>query len=112
MKTTKPLFIACLLLAACQPAPKDPDITGRWLGPEGTYMEITQNVPNAYKIAIKDLDGVTVYDAIPAPGGIQFTRGDMIHTLHRGTGQQTGMKWLADKKDCMIVVTGEGYCRD
>ena len=108
----KTLIIAALMLSACGPKPLDQDITGRWIGPEGTYMEITQVGPTAYKIAIKDLDAVTVYDAIPAPGGIQFTRNNTIYTLGRGSGPHTGMKWLAEKKDCVIVKPGEGYCRD
>ncbi len=30
--------------------------------------------------------------------------------LRAGDGEATGLKWLADK-DCLIVATGEGYCR-
>jgi hypothetical protein len=32
--------------------------------------------------------------------------------LHRTDGARTGMKWLADKRDCLTVAFGEGYCRD
>ena len=44
--------------------------------------------------------------------GIAFTRPDGPQQLSAGNGEATGLKWLADKKDCLIVDTGEGYCRD
>ena len=44
--------------------------------------------------------------------GITFTRPDGPQQLSAGDGEATGLKWLADKKDCLIVDTGEGYCRD
>ena len=27
-------------------------------------------------------------------------------------GTPAGIEWLADKKDCLVVNTGEGYCRE
>ena len=44
--------------------------------------------------------------------GITFERPDGPQILSAGDGEATGLKWLADKKDCLIVDTGEGYCRD
>ena len=28
------------------------------------------------------------------------------------TGDETGMKWLAGKTNCLTIKVGEGYCRD
>ena len=47
-----------------------------------------------------------------AEDGIAFTRPDGPQQLRAGDGAATGLKWLADKKDCLVVDTGEGYCRD
>ena len=43
--------------------------------------------------------------------GITFNRPDGPQVLRAGDGAATGLKWLADKKDCLVVNTGEGYCR-
>jgi len=32
-------------------------------------------------------------------------------TIRSGNGEQTGMKWLLDKKNCLVTRYGEGYCR-
>ncbi len=84
---------------------------GRWVGVEGTYLEITER-EIGYRITIRDLDGPEDYDGVSVDNGIRFTRNGKDYVLHPGTGVQTGMKWLADKKHCLIVNTGEGYCRD
>src|SRR6266851_9768506 len=31
-------------------------------------------------------------------------------TIRSGNGEQTGMKWLLDKKNCLVTRYGEGYC--
>jgi hypothetical protein len=31
--------------------------------------------------------------------------------LRATDGAGTGMKWLADKTDCLVVAPGEGFCR-
>jgi hypothetical protein len=33
-------------------------------------------------------------------------------SIHAGNGEDTGMKWLLDKKNCLIIKYGEGFCRD
>ena len=33
-------------------------------------------------------------------------------TIIATSGKGTGMKWLADKHDCLVIKPGEGYCRD
>ena len=43
---------------------------------------------------------------------IAFERGGIKETIRAGSGADTGMKWLSEKKDCLVVKPGEGYCRD
>jgi hypothetical protein len=44
--------------------------------------------------------------------GLRFTRGGDALLLRQGSGVETGLKYLAGKKDCLVVKSGEGYCRD
>jgi len=84
---------------------------GRWNGPEGTFLEIERDPPG-YRIRIRDLDGEAEYAGDAAGPGLGFDREGTNETIRAGNGKQTGMKWLADKQDCLVVRTGEGYCRD
>jgi hypothetical protein len=59
-----------------------------------------------------DLDTKGTYDGQDSEHGIQFKRGTEQLSLHRGNGDETGLKYLAGKQECLIVKTGEGYCRD
>ena len=58
-----------------------------------------------------DADDLGTFKGEAAEDGIAFTRPDGPQLLRAGDGEATGLKWLADKKDCLIVDTGEGYCR-
>lgn len=105
------MLIALLTLSACQ-APPGPDAyLGEWFGPEGTSLRVTQNA-DYYNVLIRNLDGTISYPADVKDGAIEFTRDGKTHALHFGSGVETGMKWLADKKSCVIVQPNEGYCRD
>lgn len=84
---------------------------GKWQGPEGTYLEITGG-PGTYSLTVQNLDGPRSFDAKGGSGTLLFTRDGVLETVRAGTGPETGMKWLADKRDCLIVKAGEGYCRD
>jgi hypothetical protein len=83
---------------------------GKWFGPEGTYLEV-QQTGESYLVTIQNLDSTAYYPSKVTSKGISFTRDNVRETIKHGTGADTGMKWLADKKDCLIVKTGEGYCR-
>ncbi|MDC7675456.1 hypothetical protein [Asticcacaulis machinosus] len=83
---------------------------GRWTGPEGTWLEI-KPLNGAFEVAIQNLDGVRTFPAAFQQGGLAFTRDGVEHIIRAGSGADTGMKWLADKSNCLIVMTGEGYCR-
>lgn len=85
--------------------------TGRWQGVEGTSLTVTP-VGDAFQITVVDLDGPRDFTGEGVADGIQFTRDGQVHTIRKGTGDDTGMKWLAGKKDCIVVAANEGYCHD
>jgi len=103
------------------PAPVTPPATdkwvGRWTGPEGLFLDVAPagSASGRYMLTIKaDLDSSgDKFDGQAEGATIRFTRAGAEQTIRAGSGAETGFKWLADKKDCLIVVTGkEGYCRD
>ena len=138
-KTTFPMSLVAtlFLMAACQdryPSPAKPASTvnspsgnlatapptansptdqwlGQWNGPEGTYLLLSKNGDH-YVIKIQSLDGPAAYDGVSAGDDIQFKRDGKTETIRAGSGTQTGMKWLLGKKNCLIIRTGEGFCRD
>ena len=119
------LFIAAAVTAGCEaqnqpptPSPvpsaaprKIDQWNGRWNGPEGTYLDISKN-GDTYEIQIKDLDKVQTYRGTARSNGISFERNGKAETIGSGKGEQTAMKWLLDKKNCLVIRYGEGYCRD
>ncbi|WP_313512270.1 hypothetical protein [Pseudomonas sp.] len=89
---------------------------GRWLGPEGLFLEIRADAEQGdghYVLTLKsDLDGQADFDAQADGETIRFVRGGAQQTIRPGTGVETGFKWLADKSNCLIIRSGqEGYCR-
>ena len=131
-------FASALALGACSPspapAPADPapapaqvelppsppaptttpaanDLVGRWTGPEGTSLVVAA-VGTAYQVTVTNLDGPRDFPAMADPMGVRFTRDGQDLLIRKGTGAETGMKWLADKSDCVVVAANEGYCRD
>lgn len=90
--------------------------TGRWLGPEGMFLDIAKDAANGaghYKIVNQySLDDKAEFGGIADGSTIRFVRNGKDMVLRPGSGAQTGFKWLADKTDCLIVVPNqEGYCR-
>ena len=92
-------------------APAAASWVGKWIGPEGTFLEVTET-DGAYKLTIQTLDGPTTYDAVAVEDRIEFQRNGVLETIRATGGAETGMKWLLDKKDCLTIKTGEGFCRD
>jgi hypothetical protein len=84
---------------------------GRWDGPEGTFLEISK-MADHYGVLIQDLDGPRIFIGTPDRKGIRFERDGKVQFIHAGDGQASGMKWLADKKHCLMTRPGEGWCRD
>lgn len=137
MKKTLFVLSAVALLAACnqeakeapKPAPASVQATlvpatpptdqwvGKWIGVEGLHLTIAKDDSvgrGHYLLTMQyglDADDSGTFKGEAAEDGIAFTRPDGPQLLRAGDGEATGLKWLADKKDCLIVATGEGYCR-
>ena len=107
------LLFSCFLLTTCSEQAPSPatDWAGRWTGPEGTYLEITPTT-DEYEIVITDLDGPRKFEGKANATGLGFTRNGKVENISAGNGEATGMKWLADKKNCLVIKSGEGFCRD
>lgn len=88
---------------------------GQWNGPEGTYL-IVEGGPSRggkYSIEIHSLDGTNTYEVVSEGNNhVEFLRDGKRESIHAGDGQDTGMKWLLDKKNCLIIKSGEGFCRN
>ena len=97
--------------APAAPAPAANTWVGKWIGPEGTFLELSE-VDGAYKVTIQSLDGPATYDAVAIEDRVEFQREGTTETIRATSGAETGMKWLLDKKDCLTIKTGEGFCRD
>jgi predicted small lipoprotein YifL len=125
-----PVAALCLLpLTGCDDKPPEPpkqqtadqqteivedrlsDWMGKWDGPEGTYLKLEKS-GDGYAVIIKDLDKEERYLGVADNMRIRFLRGEKQEYLHLGSGRDAGMKWLSDKPYCLIVKTGEAYCRD
>ncbi len=117
-------LVLVVLLAACakQPAPSAPATPdappavptawlGKWNGPEGTWLEIAA-ADGAYAVTVGNLDGPRRFAAAARNGTLSFERDGLHETLRANDGAGTGMKWLADKRNCLAIKSGEGFCRD
>jgi hypothetical protein len=83
---------------------------GQWNGPEGTYLLLSKK-GDRYVVKIQSLDGPDVYEGVSTGDSTQFMRDGKTESIHAGSGEETGMKWLLDKEDCLIIKRGEGFCR-
>lgn len=127
MKIHAAALAALLCLCACDrpaPAPQAPPAAkaatepaaverwlGRWNGPEGTWLSISPDGAGL-RIEIADLDGPKTYSGRAVGERVEFERNGKTEAIRPGNGADTGMKWLADKKDCLLTAPGEGWCRD
>ena len=97
------------------PAASASNVTDRWLGhwnwPEGTYLLLSKS-DDQYVVKIQSLDGPATYEGVAAGDGIEFNRDGKTESIRAGSGKETGMKWLLEKKDCLIIKVGEGFCRE
>jgi hypothetical protein len=84
---------------------------GRWNGPEGTFL-LLERGDDGYMVTVQNLDGPRVFRGVVAGEQIQFERDGVAEVIRATDGAATGMKWLADKTNCLTVRYGEGYCRD
>ena len=94
------------------PLPTDAWI-GRWIGVEGLALDIQPgDAPGDYNLMIARLDATDDYPAKADGDVIRFERAGVSETIRKATGAQTGLKWLAGKQDCLMIKSGEGFCRD
>ncbi len=109
------LFYAARQSRTSSPKVQQPQIAdqwlGNWIGPEGTYLRLSKAADH-YTVLNQSLKGPDVYEGTSTPSGIVFQRNGKTETIHAGHGQDTGMKWLLQKKNCLVIRTGEGFCRD
>ena len=92
-------------------SPRADQWLGRWTGPEGTALTLTQE-GGGYRLAIESLDGPASYLGVAVGDHLSFQRGSSTETLRATDGAGTGMKWLAGKQDCLVIKPSEGFCRD
>lgn len=94
-------------------AGKAETLAGRWQGVEGTFLNVTKK-GDKFEIEIKNLDpGSKKYEGTAKGDVIEFTRDGKPATIKTATGDETGMKWLAGKKNCVVITkNSEGYCKD
>ncbi|MES2318904.1 MAG: hypothetical protein V4631_15595 [Pseudomonadota bacterium] len=86
-------------------------LVGQWNGPEGTFLQLA-GVSGKYAITIRNLDRARTFQARGSDDAILFERDGKEETIRRTDGAGTGMKWLREKKNCIVIQPGEGYCRD
>ncbi|WP_121114316.1 hypothetical protein [Croceibacterium ferulae] len=88
---------------------------GRWIGVEGLNLTVTKLAEAGhYQLEMQygtDADMAGTYEGVGTPEGIAFTRPDGAQVLRASSGDETGLKYLAGKTDCLTVKDGEGYCR-
>ena len=98
--------------AAAAPLPTDAWI-GKWVGVEGLALEIAPG-PDAgqYALKVSLLDGTNNYVGTAEGETIRFTRDGKVETIRKATGDETGLKYLAGKANCLMIKSGEGFCRD
>lgn len=81
------------------------------MGPEGTFVDIS-GANGTYQMVISNLDGPRTFSGLADGDRITFERDGIKESLRSGSGTDTGMKWLSEKTDCLVVKPGEGYCRN
>ena len=78
------------------------------------FLDVRQGTaPGAYRLTMQyDLDHKASVDATREGDTLVFQRDGKRLALKPTDGDATGLKYLAGKKDCLTVASGEGYCRD
>lgn len=96
---------------AAAPSAKVTALEGKWPGVEGTYLNVTKK-GDKYSVEIKNLDKAESFEGVAKGDTIEFKRKDKMETIKAATAEETGMKWLAGEKNCVVITKGsEGYCR-
>lgn len=86
---------------------------GKWIGVEGLVLDIQPAGERGhYMLSVTLLDGTKSYEGTAEGDMIRFTRNGRPESIRAATGDQTGLKWLAGKTNCLMIQQGEGFCRD
>lgn len=86
---------------------------GRWIGVEGLVLDIQPGGRRGrYALSVTLLDGTGRYEGRADGDVIRFVRDGAQETIRKTDGAATGLKYLAEKKDCLTIKEGEGFCRD
>ncbi len=86
---------------------------GKWTGPEGLVLDIAKTATSGrYDVKVTLLDGAGSYTGTADGDVIRFSRAGTQETIRKATGDETGLKWLAGKQNCLVIKQGEGFCRD
>lgn len=95
-----------------KPAPATDAWLGQWIGVEGTLLTIDVGAsPGVYAITETTLDGPVSFAGTADGDIIRFERAGAQETIRAGTGDDTGLKYLAGKTNCLVIKSGEGFCR-
>lgn len=92
-------------------APETDKWIGKWTGPEGTFLKISGS-RGRYELIIQNLDGPQSFSGVSVENSIQFQRNGILEKIHATSGEETGMKWLSEKQNCLTINRGEGFCKD
>jgi len=86
---------------------------GKWIGVEGLMLDIQPAGEHGhYMLSVTLLDGTNSYDGTADGDMIRFTRNGRPESIRAATGDETRLKWLAGKQNCLMIQQGEGFCRD
>ena len=94
-------------------AQTEADYLGRWTGVEGMFLTVSSRAQGGVQLAMQwDLDNRGTFEGSVTAEGLRFMRNGVAETAVPSDGDATGLKYLAGKRDCLTVKSGEGYCRD
>lgn len=87
-------------------------MVGKWPGAGSASLNITKK-GEKYSIEITGADGPKTFEGTARGDGIEFTRNGKTETVKHATGDETGMKGFAGRKECLVVTKGsEGFCKN
>ncbi len=98
--------------AALPPLPTDAWV-GKWIGVEGLVLDVQPAGERGhYVLSVTLLDGTNSYEGAADGDVIRFVRNGRPESIRAATGDETRLKWLAGKTNCLMIQQGEGFCRD
>jgi len=87
------------------------DYLGVWHGPVGSQLQIQAQGAEFDLLFVSGEERHHVAGTV-SNGALTFVRGGRVYVLTRGDGEATGVASLSRKTRCLIIMTGDAYCRD